>query len=133
MNSISDYDQNTPVNESLYVDEIKEIMFIGFPIKNNYDHSRFVIPERYNPKRIKFDGKCFYGIWADNCFYDAWTNNDAVVNVIRYSDKILALTFGDGEQFLLDEYKNFDTIVYKESPVEFYHKLAQMYIYVFLP
>lgn len=131
MITINDCDVNTPINETLYTDKVEEKIFVGFPIKNHYDHLRFIIPERYNPKRIKYDGKCFYGIWVEG--NSLTSDNDKVVNVIRMSDKIMGLTFGDGEEYIDKQYKNFDTIVYKESPIPFYHKLAQMYIYIFLP
>ena len=131
MNAIDKCDTTIPVNESLYNGEIKEGLFIGFPIKSEYDHLRFVIPERYNPQRIKYDERCFYGIWVDD--NSLTSDNDKVVNIIRVSNKIMSLAFGDGEEYINKQYKNFDAIVYKESPVSFYHKLAQMYIYIFLP
>lgn len=130
MITINDCDVNIPVNESLYTDKLEEKTFIGFPIKNNYDHSRFIIPERYKPQRITYNGLHFYGIWVET---NVQPNCDDVITLKRFNDKIFGIPFGDGEKYLDIKYKNFDSTVYKESPVPFYHKLAQMYIYVFLP
>ena len=58
--------------------------------------------------------------------------NDKVITFIRVDETIFSITFGDGVEFVSQEFKDFETIVYKESPVLFYHKLAQMYIYMFL-
>lgn len=117
-----------PIDDSLYSETLQEKLFIGFPIKNNYDHLRFVIPERFNPQRIKVNGKCFYGVWVDG----EKIANDKVITFIRVDETIFSITFGDGVEFVSQEFKDFETIVYKESPVLFYHKLAQMYIYMFL-
>jgi hypothetical protein len=119
---------NNPIDDSLYNGVIQEKLFIGFPIKNNYDHLRFVIPERYDPQRIKINDKYFYGIWVNG----AKVSENEVVTLNRIDETIFSIPFGDGTDIIDQDFKNFETIVYKESPVVFYHKLAQMYIYMFL-
>lgn len=119
---------NNPIDDSLYSETLQEKFFIGFPIKNNYDHLRFVIPERFKPQKIKVNGKYFYGVWVDG----EKPANDKLLTLIRIDETIYSIPFGDGVEFVNKEFKDFETIVYKESPVLFYHKLAQMYIYMFL-
>jgi len=129
MITINNCDVNIPIDESLYTDKVEEKLFIGYPIKNHYDHSRFIIPERCKPQRIKYDGLYLYGIWIEHNDI----SSEEVITLKYLSSKIIGIPFKDGEKYIDPIYKNFDTTVYKESPVPFYHKLAQMYICIFLP
>ena len=107
---MSNYDistkKNDPVDETLYVDSIQDKVFIGYPIKNQYDHLRFVIPDRYQPKRINVHGKLFYGVWADSVLNESNCND--VATLIRYTDKILLIAFESCVNFIEQKYKNFE-------------------------
>lgn len=121
---------NNPINDSLYCDEIQDKLFLGFHILSNYDHLRLQIPDKYNPIRIKTNGNYFYGIWVEG---EILADSDEVVVFKLIADNIFSLTFNEHKHIIKEKYRNFDKEVYEQSQVPFYHKLAQIYICIFLP
>lgn len=55
----------TPPNIDRYEPYVQygcPILIYGTPIRNEYDHERLCINEKYNPVRVRSGDRCFYGL-----------------------------------------------------------------------